>query len=274
MLLNYVILESVYGKSVPTDQAVLNAYRKDLTALVESDLLQNYKVLAACKKYLPELDITDEEIQKSVESSISETIRQFSDEADEDAFWEATEAMNMTEHFVRFTVAVTQMEYKLGKKLANMSELDFEKWILDGNGVYVQHILMKGDRQTAEEVRKKLADGTYTLSYVIGYTSYNTDLKNVSPYYVVRNVYETALENAAFALENVGDVSPVIETEQGYYILVRMEDKQNSNLQTAISEMLSSYEFSLAEDAAEEMKSSLSIIWNDYGKSIDLTQIQ
>lgn len=249
-----------------------DAYRKALEETVLADLLANYKVLAACKKALPDLTIEDESVQSRVEAYLKASIDSF--DGDKDAFFQATEEqLHATEHFLRFTLAVSAMEEELGKKLAGMSETQFSDWILAGNGVCVQHVLVKA-RADADLVQRNLADGTWTIDHVIGETHLNADLSNTTPYYVVRGVYDKAMEDAAFALTNVGDVSPVVESERGYYIFVRMEDTGNLLLVSHLSQMFDSYCWSVAEDAANAETASLTVTWNDYGKSIDLVTLE
>ena len=126
-------------------------------------------------------------------------------------------------------------------------------------------------------MRNQLLSGT-DISTLVG-SKVNDDLQNVSPYYIVRDVYTEALENAALSLSRVGDVSDVVETEDGYYVLVRMEESfgnsgENLTLLTKVTALLTSYQWAKVEAYVETYKANLQIEWNEYGKSIDLLTIE
>ena len=91
--------------------------------------------------------------------------------------------------------------------------------------------------------------------------------------YVVKDVYTEVFENAAFSLANVGDASEVVETADGFYILVRMQDSEQvfvSNLPS----LLKSYQWAKLEEMVNEKKEGISIQLNEYGQSLDLLAIQ
>ena len=95
----------------------------------------------------------------------------------------------------------------------------------------------------------------------------------LNPYYIVRDVYDERVEAAAFALPEVGAVSEVIESEDGFYVLVRAAETKTSLL-TSVSSLLSSYQWAKTEQLVEKKKATLTIELNEYGKSIDLLAIQ
>jgi hypothetical protein len=110
-------------------------------------------------------------------------------------------------------------------------------------------------------------------------SSVNDDLQNVAPYYIVRDVYVEALESAALSLGNVGEVSQVVEVEDGYYVLVRMEESfgengENLSLMPKVTSLLTSYQWAKVEAYVDTYRADLKIEWNEYGKSIDLLAIQ
>ena len=99
------------------------------------------------------------------------------------------------------------------------------------------------------------------------------------PYYIVRGVYVEALEDAAFSLNTVGEVSQVVETENGYYVMVRMEESfgengENLSLLTKVTSLLDSYQWAKVEAYVDTYKKDLQIEWNEYGKSIDILTIE
>ena len=196
---------------------------------------------------------------------------------------------HMTESFIRFTSAVAVMEDLLIERLVQNGSIfdqnkssDFANWIKDGNGVYVQHILIRHDagddkaanRALAESTAEALRDGDLTLSDVIGgnaalgISPINEDTENTTPYYLVRGVYEEALETAAFSIGKSG-VSSVAETDEGCYIFVRVEDPDYLLLNLQLSSILSSYQWAYAESLIAPYREKLTIEWNEYGSSLD-----
>ncbi len=285
-------LEKVYGEGIWDDPAVAEQYRAELEAAVWDAMLNHYAVLAACQKYGISLDRIDgEDIQASVDASIENAIRECGGQAGFEAYLEAT---NMTEGFLRFSLAVTEMEDELRYKLSGelgLIESDsdrFMAWMQDGNAVYVQHIFIENDagervednRATAERVRAQLISGEKTVEQLIG-SAVNEDLSNFFPYYVVRDVYEEATENAVLALSaaGAGAVSEVVETETGFYVFVRMEeqfdaDGVNLTMRAKVDQLLTSYQWARVEQIVAESRADVSIELNLFGRSIDLLQIR
>ena len=196
----------------------------------------------------------------------------------------------MTEHLFRFYFALDEMKYLLHASMKKegafiADEKAFEEWLLDGNSAYVQHFLLRhendaekeANRATLEDARQKLISGDWTLADCINRA--NEDLSNVAPYYLVRNVQKDALVDAAVALENVDDVSEIIEVEGALYVLVRMEEipREGTNetpLSLQLTNLLSTYQWAIVGDAVALAKQNVTIELNDYGKGIDLVKMQ
>ena len=282
------MFESTYGEGIWDDPAVAETYRAELEETVKRIMLNNYAVLAACQAHaITAEDFKSDAIQDAVDAEIAAAVEAY---GGEEAFAAALEEMHMTEHFLRFCLTVTQLENELLYALIDIDRIEndtdaFMTWIEEGNGVYVQHIFIRNDagedpeenRQKAYGVRNQLLSGT-DISTLVG-SKVNDDLQNVSPYYIVRDVYTEALENAALSLSRVGDVSDVVETEDGYYVLVRMEESfgnsgENLTLLTKVTALLTSYQWAKVEAYVETYKANLQIEWNEYGKSIDLLTIE
>ena len=100
----------------------------------------------------------------------------------------------------------------------------------------------------------------------------NEDLQP-SPYYVVKGVYVSEIEDAAYGLDFAGDVSQVVETEGGFYVLVRMEDSTEILL-SKLTSLFSDYQNTVVEDYVEMAKQTLRLELNEYGRSLDLLAIE
>ena len=282
------MFKATYGEEIWDDPATAEQYRAELEETVLRVMLNNYAVLAACAAHaITAEDFESKAIQEAVDERIAEAIEGYGGEKE---FAEALQGMHMTEHFLRFCLTVAQLENELKYALIDIDRIendidDFMKWIEEGNGVYVQHIFVRNDagedpaqnRALAEDVRVQILGGA-DISDFVG-SSVNDDLQNVAPYYIVRDVYVEALESAALSLDSIGEVSQVVEVEDGYYVLVRMEESygengENLTLMTKVNALLTSYQWAKVEAYVESYKTDLKIELNEYGKSIDLLAIQ
>ena len=282
------MFEATYGEGIWDDPATAEQYRAELEETVFRVMLNNYAVLAACAAHaITAEDLENDAIREAVDANIEEAIESYGGEK---AFAEALQNMYMTEHFLRFCLSVSQLENELKYAMIDINRIEnnvdkFMQWIEEGNGVYVQHIYVRNDagedreqnRALAENVRAQILGGT-DISKFVG-SSVNDDLQNVSPYYVVRDVYVEALESAAMSLSRVGDVSQVVEVEDGYYVLVRMEESygesgENLTLMSKVTSLLTSYQWAKVEAYVDTYQENLKIEWNEYGKSIDLLAIE
>ena len=282
------MFEATYGEGIWDDPATAEQYRAELEETVPRVMLNNYAVLAACRaNQITAEDFNSKSIQNAVDEQIAEAVDSY---GGEEAFAEALREMYMTEHFLRFCLTVAQLENELRYSLIDINRIEndvdaFMNWIEEGNGVYVQHILVRNDagedpeqnRAIAEDVRAQLLGGA-SISTFVG-SALNDDLQNVAPYYVVRDVYVEEIETAAMALDSIGAVSPVVEVEEGYYVLVRMEESygdngENLSLMAKVTSLLSSYQWAKVEAYVDTFKPDLKIELNEYGKSLDLLAIK
>ena len=260
-------------KKLPSFQGLEKSYMLDLL------LREEYGYLPA--------DMEDEDIQAAVDQQIEQTIAECGGKK---AFKQQLKGYYMTERFLRFTLAVAQMENELRFILQDVGKIPattdaFMTWMEDGNAVYVQHILIRNDegddpaanRALAETLRAQLANGEVKIGDLVGKAASNEEPYNIMPYYVVRDVAEQALEDAVFALTAVGDVSEVVETETGYYVFVRMPEETaegvNLTMMSKVQELYTSYQWAKTEEFVQAQRAKVKIVFNDFGKSIDLLEI-
>ena len=276
------MFEATYGEGIWDTPESAEKYRRELEDVVWDMMLNNYAVLAACAYYMDPASINDESLDDAVEAQIEDTINELGGKS---AFRDSLEDLHMTEHFLRFCLRVAQLEnellYVLSDDLGIIEEdLDsFIAWMEDGNVRYVQHVYISNDpgddkeenRAIAEGVRNQLLQGV-DIGKIIG-SSVNEDMQNAAPYFLVRDVYVDEMEDAAFALGFVGDVSQVVDVGTGYYVLQLMEYNDSALLLQA-ADLLTSYQWAKVEDVVETFRPQISLVLNDYGKGIDLLTIQ
>ena len=278
------IFESQYGEGIWDDPTTAEQHRAELEETVWRLILNNYAVLAAADKYLPQTNaIQNDSIQEAVDGMIEEMIESCGGKKE---FRQELKTMNATEHLLRFTFGVAQLENELMYALSVDWQLfmgdsqKFYNWLQEGNAVYVQHIFIENDagedveenRRIAEDVRLKLLTKEATLAQMVG-SALNEDYQNAAPYYVVREVYKPEIEEQVFSLFAPGDVSSVVETDTGFYVFVQVEEAEGT-LENQLNNLFTSYRAAKTEDVVEEFKKDLVLELNEYGKSIDLLTIQ
>jgi hypothetical protein len=277
--------EATYGEGLWNNPETAEQYRTKLEETVWGIMRNNYAVLALCGDYMDADQINSSTITDSVDEQIAQMI--------EDAYFGNEEtyhkdllATHMTDHFMRFCLKVSALEnelyYILTQDLGIIEDDQnrFADWLEDGNCVYVQHIYVRNDkgedveanRAKAEEARRQLMAGEKTVEQMIA-SAMNEDLQNTAPYYVVRDVYTEEIEAAAFSLENDGDVSEVVQTPDGFYVLVRMPSTEQTFV-SKIPTLLKSYQWAKLEAMVEAKKENLRVELNEYGKTIDLVTMQ
>lgn len=283
------VLASKYGAHIWDTPESAAQYREELEQTVWNVMLNNYTVLAACAQYrITKKDLESDAIQDAVDEQVDEVLAEL---GDKDAFEAFLREQYLTESFMRFSLAVTELEYELFYVLTQdlgdavmTDENAFYDWLMQGNYSYVQHIFIRNDagddveanRALAEQVRNKLIESKSAAKEIgkyVGSSKYNEDAQNTAPYYVVKDVSEEILEEAALALTITGQVSPVVEAENGFYVLVRMEET-TEDLMLRLKDLHYSYQWAKVEETVQTFRPSVSIELNEYGKSIDLLTIE
>ncbi len=253
------------------------------------DLIRdNYAVLMACAEYGIGRDVFDgKDMKKAVDEQMDAL------KASYDSYIEYEEALAdsyMTEDVFRFHFAIEEMKVRLYRAMAGAGDFiddeeDFYAWLMDGNCAYVQHIMKKVsdgedaafERAFAEDVRRGLLSGERDLDFYIGSSSektpWNDDYENVMPYFIIRHAYDDALVDAALALQGVGAVSPVIEVEDSFYVLV-LQDEAEGELAANLTTLLSTYQWGVVSEKVVKIKKSMKLEMTKFGKGIDLLEIE
>ena len=283
------ILDATYGDGIAEngtiwdDPTLAERYLPELKEQVMTMLEQNYRVLLACSAYGIGRDaLNSSEIQNEVDRQFKSAAASYPSEKD---FLTDIEANGMTENLYRLYLAREQMKYKLRDAvLADestdiiRSQQSFHAWLTDGNCVYVQHVFIKKgtetefNRRRAEEISVMLQNKERHINELVGDSRFNEDLTNVAPYFLIPYLFDEALVAAGLRLYDVGDASDVIETEDGFWVLQRIEEPKDT-LQAQIGDLFDSYVWArIGMDPTQGI--GVEITLNDYGKEIDLAAMK
>lgn len=275
-------LEDLNGTDIWDDEETATQYLRELKELVYTDLEANYAVLTLAAKEGLSIDEYDKAVQEYIEKTLDADFG-----GDRESYKDFLKAMNLTDHYVRFTAAVDAIYKDLyfiylenGKVPSDKEAV--KQYILE-NFVYVASICLvnktdgeyEGNGERAQQYRDEVADGADINEYV----KYTLD---ISPEHCfTRGEMGEVYEEKAFALENVGDVSEVFlgtadylgNTRSAWYFLQRLALSE-SYVDANYPALFDQYTSALMNDYLNEAKETLAFVPNDYCKGLDLLAVE
>ncbi len=285
--LRYVTLKyrqamaDTYGETIWDTPESRESYREELESAVMRNITSNYAVLALCDEVL--ISHTDPVIEEAVQDYVEDTVEQIGSRKD---YLAQLESEFLTDHFFRFTLAVSFCEnellYAYTDDLGLIEDdadtiydiiMDSEQFARTLH-IYIENNAgedVAENRALAEDILRQLGEGE-KFNTLIGRHSEDFHMTTTNGYYFTHGEMVKAYEDAAFALE-IGQVSEVVETDTGFYIIQRLEPQTQyvmSNLETLIDQ----YQYAMLYNMIEEKKAELALTLNDYGKTLDLTTME
>ena len=156
---------------------------------------------------------------------------------------------------------------------------DYTVAYVDGvtNKLITTQTVVAGDsvadnKALAESVRVKLLNGE-DLDELISNYSEDGYMSSENGYYFTHGQYSKAYEDASFAL-NVGQVSEVIETFSGFYVITRLELDTGYIMLNLLTGLKDQYLLAVFDKYLEDCKATLQFTPNDYGSGLDLTKMK
>jgi foldase protein PrsA len=281
-------LEETYGEGIWDNEESAAKYLPELQNAVHTSILANYAVLTLCDELNKNtgdsskfIDINGEEETRITNNYINETIDELGSRA---AFRQALKKNYMTEELYRFITGIDVCESILFNYYCSLGLIDdsYDAGIkyIEENFIRTVHVYIENDkgesveanRTLANAIREKLLAGE-KMSDLIAKYGEDSYISAENGYYFTHNTYSEAYEKAAFALE-VDQISEVVETYSGFYVIQRLELDTGYILLNYNSKLKNQYLLAEFDKYLEECKATLTFEPNEYGKSLDLIKMK
>jgi hypothetical protein len=273
-------MATTYGETIWDTAESREAYRAELEKAVLDNITSNYAVLALCDEV--QIKHTEKAIEEAVQKYVQDTVDQLGGMK---VYREQMAAEFLTDHFFRFSLAVSFCETELlyvytdDLGLIEREEDKIYDMIMGGDFARTLHIFIENDpgedveanRALAEDLLRQLNE-VEKFNTLIGRHSEDLYMTTTNGYYFTYGEMLKEYEDAAFALE-VGAISGVVETPDGFYIIQRLEP-QTEYVMSNLSTLIDQYQYAMLYNMIDAKQAELSLTWNDYGKTLDLTTLQ
>ncbi len=272
--------EARYGEGIWDNEETAEKYRAELEETVLRNITVNYAVLSLCAEV--GISIENETIQSAVKDYFDSLVDEIGGRSD---YRKSLEEHYATDHFMRFTIGVDYCQNELfyvyteDLGLIEKSEDKIYDIIMAGDFVRTLHVYIQNDagddveanRKKAGEVRSQLLAGTEIKTLIGSSVNEDFSLTSTNGYYFTKGEMIKAYEDAAFSL-GVGEISEVIETDSGFYVIERLA-LEPAYLLANLSDLAEQYQYARLNEFIDAEQEKLTLTLNDYGKSIDLTKI-
>ena len=235
-------LAAKYGAYIFDDPATGADYEEELLALVRGALCESYATVELCESR--GIKTTDKETRQEVKEYVDEAVDYC---GGKEGYLSYLAENGMTDWVFRLNAGILSCQYRYYELITTELEKEAYDAVMAGEGfIRTVSIFVRNDegenlsenRKMAEEVVDAVRRGAAVEDY-IG-TRYNQDTSSCD-YTFMRGYFIEEYEDAAFALE-VGEVSDVVEVEDGFYVIQRMEPDEGyfaENLDTLMAMYLS-----------------------------------
>ena len=266
-------LAAAYGAEIFENEETGAVYEDELWAFVTESLIYNYATIDECADLSVLID--DKTTRKEVQEYVDETVDMCGGKTE---YLEYLAANYMTDAVFRFYAGVLSCQYRYYDALATARDREAYDAVLAGEGfirtisIFVQNDAgedVAANRRMAEEVVAAVRSGASVEDY-IG-TRYNQDTGNCD-YYFMRGYMIEEYENAAFALA-VGEVSDVVEVENGFYVIQRVATEQGY-FEDHLGDLKAMYLSCMMNGEIAAREAALSISWNELGNSLTLWSME
>lgn len=304
------IMTNKYGDDIWKSEETAAQYDEELREMVLERITSNYAILLLAEEYGFKNALENKNAVKYVNAQIESLLYAiatnngievtFKENASGsitynykgDGRKKATEIFHkmleneyLTERVMRLTLGVEYAFDKLSNILTGekneiiFSAEDIEEYMFSDKFIATRHIFVennKGEsvednRLIAEDLLAQYKSGT-SMDELIG-SKYNEDVNMTSPlgYYFTYGEMDEKYEAAAFALK-VGEVSEVIETDSGFFIIERLE-KSSTYMLGNLEAFANQITYALINQKIKVFQDTISITMNEFGSSIEFYKI-
>ena len=271
-------MEYKYGEGCFADPEKGEALVAELEDFVWSNLSKNTVILSYAKEL--GIDPNNADVKKAVQSAIDSVAESAGGKK---GYLAQLEENFMTDHLLRFNLQASQVLNLIQIELLNNKTIDGSdeaaRAVIESDAfirtlhVYVQNDAgedVDANREKAQTALDELKAGE-KLNSVIGRYSEDFYMTTTDGYYFTYGEYEQAYEDAAFALE-VGEFSDIIETSSGFFIIYRLE-KDSEYVEKNFESLKERYLYAQAEAILEQRAEKAELVATDFGKSLNLIEI-
>ncbi len=289
-------LDEKYGEYENLSASDKELYNSELSELVKDNVKNNYVILSLCEKYGVDTDSKD--VKKYVEEQINTLVKEELGGGKEEYKAFLAES-GLSDSFLRLMYKVDYLEAKLLDKLvSDKSEIkyndsnlpDFVTYALESRD-YVKAIhayypknsenhdpaKMKEDADAALAalLAESDAENRYSLMkstigkapFVPGFSTTGSD------YYMTYEQMDDRYEKAVFAISEYEVADKVIETGDGYYVIMRVP-KVRDEISKRAYELVEQYQYSVLKQMEKAYRADLSFEGNEYFESLVLAEIE
>ncbi len=267
-------MELLYGEGIFATAESAAPYEEKLFQKVSTLLCESYGILDACKE--KDIKIGDRTTKKEVQEYVDETIEQL---GGMDAYKTYLKNAYMTDAVFRLYTGILSCQYRYFDKVApDLEKESYDAVLSRESFIHTMSVFVKNDagenieanRAIAEEISRSVREGEKLLESYIG-TKYNQDTSDCE-YYFVKGYMDVAYERAAFALEEY-EVSDAVETDEGFYVIVRLP-VDPVFMEQNIDDMMQIYQLAIMNRHFAECQSKLSLTLNEEGKKLELWNLK
>lgn len=284
-------LKYAYGEGIWDNPATAEQYREELETLVMENLNQNYLILSACKAL--SIDIKSKTKDNYIDSEIKRLLKKDFG-GDKKAFREWLDQQHMTERYFKFCLGVEFLQSSIFYTLLDMGFYHYNTDNIDEYMDYVAesenyartiHVYVQNDEGEDIEANRQKAKEMYDylmaepdaeakealMRDYIGSTNNEDLMISQYGYYFTYGEMEEAYEKATFAL-SVGEVSEVLETSDGFYIIMRLQPDMQYIMLNAQT-LLSYYQSAAMGAYIETYRETCTVELTEFGQGLDLTRL-
>ncbi len=283
-------LSHAYGEDIWDDPATAEQYRAELETLVMEHLNENYLVLSACRVLSIPIDSKDQ--KEYVNKEMARLKKEFGGDQKEMDKWIAEQGM--TESYLRFSIGIEYLHSSIYYTLRDAEWYDFTIANIDNFMDFVYesptyartiHVFVENDEGEDVEDNRRRAQSMYDylmaepdaeakealMREYIGSSNNEDLLITKDGYYFTYGEMEKVYEDATFDLA-IGEVSQVVETPDGFFIIMRLQPSMDYIMLNAQT-LLSFYQSAAMDVYIEKYNDECKVELNEYGKSLDLLHL-